>query len=337
VSATAGGHGLVSRLGGQLRTPEEVRDAVYLARGDAAANLSRFWLLLVLSAVIASAGVIGNSTATVIGAMIIAPLATPIQGIAVALAAGELRELLSSARVLLLAGMAVVALGAGLGLVLPELVPPERNGQITGRVSPTLVDLVAAAATGLAGSLAIARRDIGDILPGVAIAISLVPPLAVVGITAADGAWDQAGGALLLFTTNVLAIIVLGGVLYSLLGLLPEQPGAQRMRRRPVYSVVAGAGLVVVLALAGATFQTVQLHDRRSAAQAVASEWAEGNEEQLVAARYEGEALVLVIEGRSDGSGDAELLTLLEGAIPSGTPVEVNRLPGERRPLGEVR
>jgi uncharacterized membrane protein len=78
------GQKLATWLGGQLRSPDELRDAVYLHRGDAAANLSRFWLLLVLAAVIASAGVISDSTATVIGAMIIAPLATPIQGIAVA-------------------------------------------------------------------------------------------------------------------------------------------------------------------------------------------------------------------------------------------------------------
>ena len=91
-------------LSGELRTADEVRDAVYLFTGDAPAKLSRFWLLLVLSAVIASAGVIGDSTATVIGAMIIAPLATPIQGIAVGLAGGELRELLQSTRILLVAG-----------------------------------------------------------------------------------------------------------------------------------------------------------------------------------------------------------------------------------------
>ncbi len=331
------GQKLATWLGGQLRSPEEVRDAVYLHRGDAAAKLSRFWLLLVLAAVIASAGVIGDSTATVIGAMIIAPLATPIQGIAVALAAGELRELLTSMRIVLLAALAVVLLGAAVEVVLPELVPPDRNGQITGRVSPTLVDLLAAAATGLAGSLAIARRDIGDILPGVAIAISLVPPLAVVGITAADGAWEPALGALLLFTTNVLAIVVVGGILYSLLGLLPEQPGAARMRRRPVYSVVAAAGVVVVLALAVVTFRTVQLQERRSAAAEVAQAWAKSNGETFVVTRFQGDTLMVLVEGDADGSDDDELLTLLEGAVPLGTPVEVNRVPGQRRRLGEVR
>jgi uncharacterized hydrophobic protein (TIGR00271 family) len=314
-----------------------VRDAVYLDSGDTAAKQSRFWLLLVLSSVIASAGVIADSTATVIGAMIIAPLATPIQGVAVGLAGGELRELLWSARMVLLAGLVVVGLGALIALALPELVPTQGNSQITGRVSPTLVDLVAAAATGLVGALAIARRDIGDVLPGVAIAISLVPPLAVVGITAADGEWDDALGALLLFATNVLAMIVLGGLVYSLLGLLPGQPGAPVMHHRPVYSVVAVAGIVVVLALAAATFNAVQLDDRRAAARDVATPWAERNGQQLLTVRYEGDTLVLVVEGDADGTADTELLTMLEGAVPSGTPVEVNRVAGQQRAIGEVR
>jgi uncharacterized membrane protein len=65
------------RFTAESRTPDEIRDAVYLFTADAAAKQSRFWLLLVLATVIATAGVIGDSTATVIGAMIVAPLARP--------------------------------------------------------------------------------------------------------------------------------------------------------------------------------------------------------------------------------------------------------------------
>ncbi len=268
--------------------------------------------------------------------MIIAPLATPIQGVAVGLAGGELRELLWLARTVLLAAVVVVALGALTAVVLPELVPLDRNAHITGRVSPTLVDLVAAAATGLAGALAIARRDIGDIVPGVAIAVSLVPPLAVVGITAVAGEWGDAVGALLLFTTNVLAIIVLGAVLYSVLGLLPRQPGAPPMRR-PAYSVVAGAGVVVVLALGAATANAVRLQTQTGAAHDAAAAWAKRNGEELATVRFQGDTLVIVVEGDADGSDDAELLTLLDGAVPSGTPVEINRVAGRQRALGDVR
>ena len=173
------------RLTGESRSPHEIREAVYLFAGDVGAKQSRFWLLLVLSTVIATAGVIADSTATVFGAMIIAPLAVPIQGAAVAIAYGELRPLLLSTAVVVGAMAVVVALAAAIAVVLPQLHPPSHNSQITGRASPTLVDLVAAAATGLAGAFAVGRRDIGDILPGVAIAISLVPPLAVVGTVAA--------------------------------------------------------------------------------------------------------------------------------------------------------
>jgi uncharacterized hydrophobic protein (TIGR00271 family) len=321
---------VVRWFGGALRSPDEVRDAVYL---DTPAKQTRFWLLLALSAVIASAGVIADSTATVIGAMIIAPLATPIQGIAVALAGGQLPALLRSATTLLTAGLVVVAVGAAAAFVLPDVVAYASNSQIAGRVAPTLVDLVAAVATGLAGSLAIARRDIGDILPGVAIAISLVPPLAVVGITAGDGEWRDAVGALLLFTTNVLAIIVAGTLLYSALGLLPQGG----MRRRRAYAVLAVAGTIVLLALSVATFRTVQLQERQDSARAIATDWAARNGEALVGVRYEGDALVLVVEGLADGSRDLQLLTLLTGAVPRGTPVELNRIPGQHRALGAVR
>jgi uncharacterized membrane protein len=67
------------RLTGEARTSQEIREAVDLFVGDVGAKQSRFWLLLVFSTVVATAGVLGDSTATVIGAMIIAPLATPIQ------------------------------------------------------------------------------------------------------------------------------------------------------------------------------------------------------------------------------------------------------------------
>ena len=91
---------ITSRLTGETRTADEIREAVYLFIGDVGAKQSRFWLLLALSAGIATAGIVSDSTATVIGAMIIAPLAIPIQGVAVAIAFGELRPLLLSAAIL---------------------------------------------------------------------------------------------------------------------------------------------------------------------------------------------------------------------------------------------
>lgn len=328
--------GIARRLTGESRTPDEVRDAVYLFHGDVVAKQSRFWLLLVLATGIATAGVVADSTATVIGAMIVAPLATPIQGVAVAIAFGELRPLLRSAGIVAGAVVVVIALAAVIVIALPELKPPGHNSQITGRVSPTLVDLVAAAFTGLAGAFAVGRRDIGDILPGVAIAISLVPPLSVVGATAVDGDWDGALGALVLFLTNVLAIIVVGIAVFTMLRVSQGWRSDPGFRTRPVYAVVALASLLVVAALAAATYRTVQLSNWRAAAREVGSAWAVDNGERLVLARFDGDTLVLVVEGTSDGRQDRQLPGLLGDAVPRGTPVVVNRIAGQRRSIGEV-
>ena len=327
---------LRDRLAGETRTPEEIREAVYLFGGDVGAKQSRFWLLLVLAAGIATAGIISDSTATVIGAMIVAPLAVPIQGMAVGIAYGELRPLLLSLAIVVSAVAAVILIGAGLSWLLPQLHAPSDNSQITGRVSPTIVDLVAAATTGLAGAFAVARRDIGDILPGVAIAISLVPPLAVVGVTAVDGDWSGAFGALLLFVTNMVAIVVVGTALFTALRVRQGRGVDASFRRRPVYAVVAVAALIVVAALAVLTYRTVELADRQSAATTIATKWALDHDERLVETRFNGDTLIFVIEGISNGEQDRQLPVLLRGAVPRGTPVTVNRVPGQRHAVGDV-
>ena len=95
-------------------------------------------------------------------------------------------------------------------MILPGNYDLLGNPQISGRTSPGLLDLIAAVATGFAGAIALARRDVAAVLPGVAIAISLVPPLAVVGVCAGQGSFGLATGALLLFLSNILAMVMAG-------------------------------------------------------------------------------------------------------------------------------
>ncbi|WP_433365022.1 DUF389 domain-containing protein [Actinoplanes sp. CA-142083] len=183
---------------------------LFLTHGDRQRNLTNFWVLLVLAAVIASAGVVADSTATVIGAMIVAPLMTPILGTALAIVLADRRQLVRNLGLTLAGAAAVVAIGYLLGTIIQGDVVAATNSQVAGRVSPRLIDLVAALATGLVGGFALVRSDVSDTLPGVAIAISLVPPLAVVGLTLESGAPGESLGALLLFGTNVAAIIATG-------------------------------------------------------------------------------------------------------------------------------
>ena len=158
--------------------------------------LVRFSILLFLSTVIAAAGVIANSSAAVIGAMIIAPLMTPIVATSAALMMGNAHRAWRSFLLVIAGALGVIIVSAGLGILGIQVVDITNNPQITARVAPRVVDFLVALASGFAGALAICRRDIADSLPGVAISISLVPPLCVVGISLSAAHWMDALGAL---------------------------------------------------------------------------------------------------------------------------------------------
>jgi uncharacterized hydrophobic protein (TIGR00271 family) len=150
---------------------EQMRDQVFFEGPEHKRRLSRYWLLLLLSAVIATAGVVSDSTATVIGAVIIAPLMTPILGVVLGVVTADRANLRRCLLLLAAGAAAVVALSWLMGHLVPYPVIAATNSQVAARVTPRLVDLVAALATGSVGSVALARPDISDTLPGVAIAI----------------------------------------------------------------------------------------------------------------------------------------------------------------------
>lgn len=152
-------------------------DALYVYSHDTAnRKRSKFWVLLILSAAIAAAGILLDSTATVIGAMIVAPLMTPILGTAFALVLSDRRNVFRSAGLVLAGALSVIVVAYLFGVADPASVVAETNDQVAARVSPGIIDLCAALATGVVGAFALVRSDVSDTLPGVAIAISLVPP-----------------------------------------------------------------------------------------------------------------------------------------------------------------
>jgi uncharacterized hydrophobic protein (TIGR00271 family) len=220
---------------------ERMTSAVFIEPELRSRSSTRFWALLVLASVIATAGVVADSTATVIGAMIVAPLMTPILGVAVGLVLADHRPLVRSVLLVILGALAVVAIAYVIGIVVH---PPDdyaTNTQVAARISPRFIDLVAALATGLVGAFALVRSDISDTLPGVAIAISLVPPLAVVGLLLQVQRFGDAMQALLLFGTNVAAIIVTGTIVL----LLYKVRDAAREAGYPV-APMSGRALVTV-------------------------------------------------------------------------------------------
>lgn len=197
---------------------KRVRDTLLFEGAVLKRKLLRFFCLLILAASIATFGILGDSLASIIGAMIVAPLMLPIMGLAFSVSIGDRKAVLSSLLVSLGGIITAIAVGFILTIPMASLFHPESIEQIMNRTAPRLMDLLAALVTGLAGAFALSRKDVSDTLPGVAIAISLVPPLANVGILLALGRPDLASGSLLLFATNYFAILLTGSLIFGLIG-----------------------------------------------------------------------------------------------------------------------
>ncbi len=309
---------------------------LFLSQGDRLRNYSAFWVLLVLAGVIASAGVVADSTATVIGAMIVAPLMTPILGTALAIVLADRREMVRSI-VLVLAGSAsVVVIAFLLGLALQGDVVAANNSQVAGRVSPRLIDLVGALATGLVGAFALLRSDVSDTLPGVAIAISLVPPLAVVGLTAESGAYSESFGALLLFGTNVAAIIATGTALLLVAGIREAARHSGRgvgVLGARTMTAVAGSLLLLAVPLGYGSWQVLQQQLLISQAQPVAKRWADGEGWKVTDVSVRGGDLFVVALGLPPEADDVALRAALDDAGLDDVDVEVTLVIGGTKNL----
>ena len=210
---------------------ETMKESVWYTFPDWRRRLSGFSLLIVLASIIATCGVLNDSTATVIGAMIVAPLMTPILGTMLGIVLTDLANMIVSSTLVLLGMACAIAIGFLFSLFVDEsTIDPANNSQVASRIQPKLLDLIAALATGAVGAVALVRTDIAGSLPGVSIAISLVPPLNVVGVCLRLQNWDAAAGALLLFLTNYLCIVSVGIVVMMMYRV-------HRMARRRRYAI----------------------------------------------------------------------------------------------------
>lgn len=203
-----------------------------------------FFIMVGLSAVIATYGLLQDSSAVIIGAMLVAPLFTPILALSLAIVRGDIRLL----RLATESALKGVSLAIGIAIVLVALSPLRSvTGEVASRTHPNLFDLAVALASGAAGAYALARKDVAAALPGVAIAAALVPPLGVVGIGLAMGDLHVASGGGLLFTTNLIAIVLAGAVTLLLLGFRPTARGEREARLR--WGLTTSMILLVLIAI----------------------------------------------------------------------------------------
>lgn len=195
------------RLLGSAREDRE-RIVRGMLHRDANESVS-YWLQLIVSIGIATLGLVVGSTAVIIGAMLVAPLMGPIVGLAMGLSTGSPFLVLRSAGRVLLSVVVAVGGAAAITLMLPF---HEFNAELAARTTPTVLDLVTAGFCALAGVYASLRpgSDTASTAAGTSIGISLVPPLCASGYGLGTLAWPVAGGAALLFLTNLVAIVAVG-------------------------------------------------------------------------------------------------------------------------------
>ena len=201
---------------------QEERENSYTRLSEGARPDFDFFVMIGLSAIIATFGLITNNVAVIIGAMLVAPLMTPILSLSLSIISGDF--------ILFLRSLEAVIKGVGLAVLVAiifslfapgvEITPEAR--EILLRTSPTLFDLVIALAAGAAGAYALVNSDVSESLPGIAIAVSLLPPLAVGGIGIGLKQFDIAAGSMLLFLANIIAINASALLVFWWLGFGPK-------------------------------------------------------------------------------------------------------------------
>ena len=210
-----------------------------------------FYMLILLSSGIAFYGLLQNSAAVVIGAMLVAPLMSPMMAIGFGIVKGKL-SLVWQALTSTLLGMLVAIASAALStMVLPIQTV---TNEILARASPNILDLFIATIAGFAGAYALCRTDVAESLPGVAISASLVPPLCVVGFGVGYDNMRIASNALLLFSTNLAGIVVASIIVFWMMGFRPISNQNLRYFRRTTYLSL----LLMVLVAVPLTSYTIQ-------------------------------------------------------------------------------
>ncbi len=201
-------------------TEESVLDIYYLA-------------LTVGACAIATLGLLSNSTAVIIGAMIVAPLMLPIRCIAFSALSGD-KDLFRSALISLTVGtVASVVLAWLLGLLIKL---PTFGSEILSRSQPTLIDLGIAIAAGAISGLTKVEPRISSSLAGTAIAVALMPPLCVIGLGLSQANWTLSTGAALLYLTNLLGITLSCMLVFLMAGYIPLRRGAKVLRRTAIFT-----------------------------------------------------------------------------------------------------
>ncbi len=226
-------------LTADMAAPDVIRDSVLAGLRFRGTNL---WVLI-FAIVVASVGLNVNSAAVVIGAMLISPLMGPIVGVGYGVATSDVALIQLALKNLFLAAGISLATSALYFFLTPLTLA---GSELLARTSPTAWDVLIALFGGLAGAVGLTRRAFTNVVPGVAIATALMPPLCTAGYGIATGHLDYFFGALYLFFINSVFISVATFLVVRFLK-LPVYAFSEPLQARRVHRIIWGIALLTAL------------------------------------------------------------------------------------------
>jgi uncharacterized hydrophobic protein (TIGR00341 family) len=223
------------------------RHELYLhIEGMSRANLT-YALFVIFSAVVVALGLVKNSTAVVIGGMVIAPLLGPVIALAFSSILGDFKL----ARHSLFSVIMGIALALGISVIFGFIFEyPENSHEFLSRTYVDVADMILALASGAAGALAILKRLPGSLV-GVMVAVALLPPTVVLGMSLGSLMLPEAFGAMLLLLANITSILLSAIIVFSLTGIRPlKYDEIKRANNSRKYALLSISIIIIVLVVA---------------------------------------------------------------------------------------
>ncbi len=229
----------------QIKEKEREDLDVFQVLSEGARPSIEYYLLTVLSCLIATAGLLQGSPAVIIGAMIVAPLMTPILAFSLGVIWGDVPLIRTALGSIIKGTIIAVGISAGLSSLIPIA---GYNPEILARTTPNLFDIIIAIASGLVGAYGNANRRISNTLVGIAIAVALMPPLCTMGIGVGRLDAAVASGAALLFLINLVSISLAGALVFWVMKIHPSRADRAQVKKRALYQIVLS--IIILAAIA---------------------------------------------------------------------------------------
>lgn len=190
-----------------------------------------YWMEIILSGLIATFGLLQNSVAVIIGAMLIAPLLRPMQAMGFGIASGKPKIFWQGSRLLLKS----IIVAVGISFLFTLFIPLKtETSEILARTAPNLLDFFIAVFSAIIAFLSLSFQRLSSSVAGVAMAAALMPPLCTMGIELSLLNFSAVLGSFLLFLINLLAIVLVGVIMFLMYGFTPHQQEKQKRSNRNI-------------------------------------------------------------------------------------------------------